>query len=73
MDELPRTDDSTVPPKDHVDEKEKGAPTEVVPILPDPDDVENPTTNATYRLYKRRWIGVFAMVSVPLLLTTYLT
>ena len=74
MDELPQTDYSVVPPEDHVDEKEKGDPTEVTPVSIDVEKPGNTTTTATqYRLYKRRWIGVFAMVSVPLLFTTYLT
>ncbi|KAN0135398.1 MFS general substrate transporter [Lactarius tabidus] len=63
MDELPRKDDSIVPRKDHVDEKDKGDPSEVTSIPLIPDDAENTTSTSAqpYRLYKRRWFGVFAM------------
>jgi hypothetical protein len=65
MDELPQKDDSIVPRKDHVDEKDKGDPSEVTSIPLTPDDVENTTSTSAqaYRLYKRRWFGVFAMAS----------
>jgi hypothetical protein len=71
MDELPRKDDSIVPRKDHVDEKEKGDPSKVTVVPLIPDDGENaPSTAAQpYRLYKRRWFGVFAMASTSSLAT----
>lgn len=60
---MPGKDDIIALRKYHVDEKEKGDPSEVtaVPIIP--NDVEDATTTAAqpYRLYKRRWFGVFAL------------
>ena len=64
---MPGKDDIIALREYHVDEKEKGDPSEVtaVPIIP--NDVEDATTTAAqpYRLYKRRWFGVFALVSTP--------
>ena len=55
---------STAPrrPGDPLDEK--GVASDVAIPIPD-GDFDAFTATQPYRLYKRRWIGVFAMVSTP--------
>ena len=64
MDQLAEHNDSILPRKDRLDEK--GDFTEVaVPIISADGVLETSTTpEQPYRLYKRRWIGVFAMVRI---------
>jgi hypothetical protein len=61
MDQL--TENNDVLHKDHP-LVEKTNLSGVVDVSKSPDGLEATTTEASpYRLYKRRWIGVFAMVS----------
>ena len=61
MDQLPQDND---PRRDHPF-VEKGVVSEVA-VLISPDGNSDEFTKP-YRLYRRRWIGVFAMVSTPFL------
>jgi hypothetical protein len=64
MDQLPQNKNNDNSRKDHPLD-EKGVVNEVVvPVCPDGES-DVCTATQPYRLYKRRWIGVFAMVSTP--------
>jgi hypothetical protein len=65
MDHLPQDHDKSSAPRKHLPLNEKGVVGEVAVLIPPDVDSDEFLITQAYRLYKRRWIGVFAMVSTP--------